>query len=109
VSYVYLASPYTHKDPAVRLMRYQAAVKKAAQLMRDGEVVFCPIAHSHDIGIALGMPTDHEFWMKQDMPLLANAAKVVVLRIEGWSTSSGVNEEIKYAEQHGIPVEYVDP
>jgi hypothetical protein len=109
MSYVYLASPYTHQDRAIRLLRHRAAVKKAAHLMLEGHTVFCPIAHSHDIGLFLDKPVDHEFWMRQDIPLLANASKLLVLRLDGWSSSKGVYEEITYAEAHGIPVEYLDP
>ena len=46
---IYLASPYTHCDHAVRLERYRAVCRAAAGLIRRGRVVFSPIAHSHAI------------------------------------------------------------
>jgi hypothetical protein len=109
VSFTYLASNYTHADPAVRLERYWAVVKKATELMRAGECVFSPIAHTHEIGLMLGREVDHEFWMRQDKSLLQHASKLKVLTLEGWQQSRGVAEEIEAAKAMGIPVEYVEP
>jgi nucleoside 2-deoxyribosyltransferase len=108
MSYLYLASPYTHKDRAVRLLRHRQAVKKAAQLMLGGAAVFSPIAHSHDIGLFLDRPVDHDFWMMQDLPLLKHADRLMVLRLDGWMESRGMAAEIEYAEANGIPIEYID-
>ena len=54
---IYLASPYTHHDPEVRLERYRAVCRAAAGLIRQGRVVFSPIAHSHAI-TEHGLPGD---------------------------------------------------
>src|SRR3990167_9042060 len=94
---VYLCSPYTHHDPAVREERYRAAVKKAAELMMAGEHVFSPIAHTHEIGLVLDKPVDHEFWMRQDKAILRHCSVVKVLMIEGWSESAGISEEVTFA------------
>ncbi len=107
MSYTYLASPYTHQDPAIRILRFRAACAVAAGLMADGEVVFCPIAHSHPIDIEFQAPQSGEFWKVQDAPFLAGCSKMKVLMIPGWRESVGVTAEIKYAVDHGIPVEYI--
>ena len=104
-----MASPYTHADPAVREQRYRAAVKKAAELMLAGERVFSPIAHTHEIGLLIDRPVDHDFWMQQDFAVLRHCAKVVVLMLPGWMQSAGVGEEIELARKLSIPVEYVEP
>ena len=46
---IYLASPYTDLNPAVREARFQAACRSAAERMRTGHVVLCPVAHSHPL------------------------------------------------------------
>jgi hypothetical protein len=89
--------------------RYQAVLKEAARRMQRGEVVFCPIAHSHSIGKVIGVSTDHHFWMKQDIPLLVHSTKVVVYCLAGWDASRGVTEEVHIANRLGIPVEFYHP
>ena len=44
---MYLASPYTAPDEAVRVARYGAAYLMAGQLLREGHLFFSSIAHSH--------------------------------------------------------------
>lgn len=44
---MYLASPYTAPDEAVRVARYGAAYLMAVQLLREGHLFFSSIAHSH--------------------------------------------------------------
>ena len=107
--YVYLASPYSDIDPAVRHQRYKAVCRIAGRLMEGGIVVFCPIAHSHAVGDVLDVrEAEHEFWMRQDIPFLARASKLVVAMLPGWKQSRGVSEEIYFAIRRGIPVEYLE-
>ena len=107
-SSVYLASPYTHSKPEVLAERCEAAQKAAARLMRAGVTVFSPIAHSH--GIAGFLPEelrrDNEFWLRQDLPLLARCDELWVLCLPGWEDSLGVQEEIAFAHALDIPVSY---
>jgi hypothetical protein len=105
----YLASPYTHELASVRQQRFEQAVDAAAMLMREGRVVFCPIAHSHDIGKVLGESTSFEFWMSQDIPILRMCDEVMVLCLDGWENSRGVQREMAIAQAVGIPVTYMDP
>ena len=106
----YLASPYTHADPAVREARYVAACKVAAELMLAGKVIFCPIAHSHPISEHMpeGCAVDPDLWKKQDEPYVGVCDELIVLRLRGWEKSGGVAHEIKEATARGIPVIYMD-
>ncbi len=54
---IYLASPYSHPDAVVREYRFRAACQAAASVMRSGQHVFSPIAHSHAIA-EYGVATD---------------------------------------------------
>lgn len=104
----YLASPYSHLDPAVREERYQAACRAAAALLRAGRLVFSPIAHSHPL-VAYGLPADWSFWQRYDRELLARCDEVLVLMLAGWRESVGVQEEIRIARELGKPVRYLAP
>ncbi len=113
----YLASPYSviwniSKSMAarVRRRRFEEVCKKAADMMKEGFNVFCPIAHSHPIEV-IGMPGElqsGDFWMKQDLEVLRHCSRLVVFRMEGWNESSGVKREIAFAEENNIPVYYID-
>lgn len=105
--FVYLASPYTHPDPAVRERRFVEVCKVAASLMARGAAVFCPIAHSHPIDLLAPLPQTTSFWMAQDLPLLRCASRMVVLMLDGWRQSKGIAAEIAAAEAVGIPIEYM--
>jgi len=108
--FVYLASPYTHESRVVREMRYLAACRAAARLMRDGHVVFSPIAHSHSIEVSgIGEPISGDFWKDQDIPVLRHASMLKVLRLEGWEQSSSIRWEIQTAKALYLPIEFIDP
>ena len=104
---IYLASPYSHPDPAVREARFEAACKAAAGILREGGIVFSPIAHSHHIA-KYGLPPELGFWLRIDRAILAHCSAVHVLMLPGWRESKGVEAEIMEAERLGIPVEYME-
>jgi hypothetical protein len=103
----YLCSPYSHPDREVRTARFVRVVREAAKLMAAGESVFCPIAHSHPIDLALPKIEGHDFWMKQDIAILRHAARVKVLMLDGWQTSKGIAHELRVAGDLNIPVVYL--
>ena len=105
---IYLASPYTHHDPDVRQQRFEAACRVAAELIRVGKTVFSPIAHSHAI-CRYGLPLDWRFWERHDRRYLEACDEVVVLMLDGWPESVGVQAEIDIARSLGKPVSYLDP
>ena len=106
--YEYLASPYTHPDANIRAARYRSVVAATAYLMLEGRVIFSPIAHSHNIELCMSAQQSGSFWKRQDMPLLLNASRLVVLTLDGWKESSGLKWEIETAKEIGIPVEMMD-
>ena len=111
MSFIYLAAPYSHPLPAVRELRFHQANAAAAWLMSQGHVVFSPISHSHPIAAYLTaeMLMDHEFWMAQDLGILALASLMIVLQVSGWEKSKGVVAEIEHAKKHGINTTYLEP
>lgn len=105
--YTYLASPYSHPDPAVREERFQAVCLVAAHLMSLGQVVFSPIAHSHPIALAGELPGDWEYWKSAAETMIRNAEELKVVMLPGWDESKGVAAEIEMAENLGIPISYL--
>lgn len=103
---IYLASPYTHPDSEVRRQRFEAACRAAAELIRMGKTVFSPIAHSHAICL-YGLPLDWRFWERHDRRYLEMCDEVVVLMLDGWRESAGVQAEIEIAQSLGKPVSYL--
>ena len=102
---IYLASPYSHPDANVRHARYEAACQKAAEMMRDGRLVYSPIVHSHPLG-ELGLPGDWPFWAEHNRRMLGVCSGLVVLQLSGWERSRGVAEEIRIAETIGLPTQF---
>ena len=80
---IYLVSPYSHPDAAVRSRRYLAACRAAACL-----------------------PTDWVFWQRHDEEYLRCCDELVVLTLDGWRESQGVAGEIQLAQRLGKVVRY---
>ena len=106
---VYLAVPYSHPDPSVKERRFQTVNKVAGILMQRGLHIFSPISHTHPIAICHSLPEGWEFWKDYDEAVLRHCCKVLVLMLDGWKDSEGVNAEINAALDLGLPVEYLDP
>lgn len=105
---IYLASPYSHPDPAVREQRFRAACQVAADMMRQGEQVFSPIAHTHPIA-EFGLPKGWEFWEKFDRWFIERCEEFAILEIDGWKTSKGIRAEMALTVKYSKPVTYIDP
>lgn len=109
LEYTYLAIPYTF-DPE---LSYEIATIVAGNLASEGIVVFSPITHSHPISQYLPpeMQCDHEFWMKQDLPLLQHAKdiKFIVVGSNGMTlidNSRGCQEEMRQSIIQNKPISY---
>ena len=105
---MYLCSPYSHTDAAVREARFQAACRYAAEMLRCGICVFSPIVHSHVL-TGLGLPNDWEFWKRRDLGYLEACSGVAVLMLDGWKDSTGVQWEIATSRELGKPLIFIAP
>lgn len=98
----YLACPYSHPDPLVRVRRFDAANQATVALIKEyGWNVFSPITHSHPLHLR-GLAGDWAFWERMDTEYLECSTRIVVLRIPGWSQSVGVKAELKIANRLGL-------
>lgn len=103
----YLASPYSHPDEAVRLYRFEAAKFAAAKLMNEDIAVFSPIAYSHPIALSYELPTDWNFWQDQDESMITALDLFMVLPLDGWQQSVGVQAELEIAKNLSKPPMYL--
>jgi hypothetical protein len=112
----YLACPYTfkHANPetarAVRTWRAHQATLATAWLIRGKQWnVLSPITHSHPLHEIGQCDGDWKFWEKIDREFIQCSQRMVVLMLDGWRISEGVQAEIKIAQEAGLPVEYLLP
>ena len=105
---IYLASPYSDPDPAVKAQRFDVACEAAAALMRQGHMVFSPIAHTHPIA-RFDLPGGWHFWAAYDRAFIQWCDELWVLTLPGWDASVGVTAEIEFADMLGKPKRYIDP
>lgn len=105
---VYLATPYFHADLAVRVARFDKACKIAGELMREGLHVFCPIAHTHPIATVCDLPKGFGWWGTYDRNILSRCDRLLVVKMDGWEESVGVQAEIEIALELGLKVSYME-
>lgn len=106
---IYLAVPYSHPDPDVRVARFNAVNRVAAKLMNAGWHIYSPISHTHPIAIAGELPTGWEFWQAYDEAILKECRELRILQLSGWEESKGVKGETEIALRLGIPISYLEP
>jgi len=104
----YLAIPYSHEDVLIRKYRFEIANKIAAALTREGRIIFSPISHCHPL-TDYGLPDSWEYWKKYAYEFLKVVKKLIVIKLNGWEKSIGVQGEIKIANELGVTIEYIDP
>jgi hypothetical protein len=105
---IYLACAYSHPDPAIREQRFHAACAVAARLLLDGHLVYSPVVHGHPL-TQHGLPGDWPFWERHARWHLERCDEVVVLMLNGWDASEGVQAEIGIATELGKVVWYRYP
>lgn len=102
---VYVAVPYSHEDESVREGRFRRVCEYVAELSRAGVTVFSPISMMHPVA-KYGLPGDWAFWEKFDTAFLRRCDRMIVLCLDGWEDSTGVNAEIKIMQDMGKPIIY---
>lgn len=109
MSFWYLGSPYS-KHPGGLDKAHEEACMAAAKLIAAGVPVFSPVAHSHSIAFFGNLDArDHGKWMPVDEPLMRAAHGLIVLMIDFWRESRGLQEEIAYFTGAKKPVVYMTP
>ena len=108
---VYLACPYTHADPLIRIWRYELATAAAATLIARGLIVFSPITMTHPIDILLAgadKTLGSDYWLRFDEAFMKCCSQMIILTLEGWDQSDGISREIEFFRRHGKRVSFMD-
>ena len=108
IGYWYLASPYS-KYPQGLEAAFIEVSKAAAQLIKQGVRIYCPISHSHPIAIYGKIdPLDHSLWLAADKPFMDGARGLIVLKMDTWENSFGIGVEIEAFKAAGKPIQYME-
>jgi hypothetical protein len=81
---IYIAAPYYSPYPCITPM------------------FFHPVVKLHEL------PNDFAFWGDLSLDLLKRCDEMHLLKLEGWSVSRGVKEELDFCHKNGIKVSYVE-
>jgi nucleoside 2-deoxyribosyltransferase len=122
--YIYLGTPYCFRtkskeigvnkpdfsetDKKVRIERFEKVSEVAAKLFNAGFWVFSPISMTHPIAQYMEDAGVFSSWEKFDYFMLSQCDMMFALCIDGWELSDGLQKEITFARQNGIPVIYID-
>ncbi len=108
---IYVASPYTHTDPAIEDERNISVALATGYLMNHYAALafFSPICHSHIIARNCNILGQWEYWKHLDEIMISKCDELWVLCLEGWEKSVGVTAEVKYAKELGLEIKYILP
>lgn len=106
---VYLASPYSHKDPKVIHKRFEDAMRACLWGWTKGYLVYSPIFYTHLLDVALDCTVPHTYWVEFGLRMIDNCDQLWALKLRGWTKSVGVKYEINYAKSIGKEIVYIDP
>jgi len=104
---IYLASPYSSKHKRIQYERAMQVIEVAVHLIEVGLFVYSPIAAWHHVATTHKLPTDYTYWRKFDELMISRSNRVLVLTLNGWEQSKGVQAEIAFATSQGIPTFYI--
>ena len=105
---IYFASPYSHRLRIVRWWRTRCIRQIMAIVMKaqDAIIPFSPVALTHNInGLLPGFA-----WVEAyDKFFLLRFNAMIVVQIPGWERSEGIQEELLFCREHGIPYAFAKP
>lgn len=105
----YFASPYSHSNKLVEIIRYEITIACAAALTKKGLRLLEPIAMCHEQSQRHSLPSGYDFWQERDRGFIDRCDEVLVLQLPGWRESKGVTDEIQYAKKQGKLITYTTP
>lgn len=109
MSFIYVASPYTHESPQVREDRYLQVGYYFIHLLSKKKFPYSPIVANHHIAKEFGLKHKAVDWMAYNFAMLSSASELHILMLDGWNESVGVLAEINFwrAARQGERIEYV--
>ena len=102
---IYIACPYTHDDEGWMRIRKRVATGIELKLIEHGLVAYNAIRVMSDIEDDL--PEGFDVYA-YDLRVLSACEVLLVVRIDGWKESKGVQLEIAHAQSCDMPIVHVD-
>jgi hypothetical protein len=103
--FYYLATPYS-KFPGGKEAAFRLACRAAAQCYAEGILVFSPIAHCHPIAMVADLGTDYRQWQAFAEAMLRASLGMIIVRMEGWDVSDGVEAETNWCVRNNKPISF---
>jgi|SRR5579884_288218 len=107
---IYLAAPYTDPNPAVRRERFIKVTEASAYLISQNLKVVSPLTATHPIDLVMiknGIILDSDYWVDNDLMYMEMCTEMIILQLEGWEKSSGIKREVKFFQDHNLPISYM--
>src|SRR4051812_21185618 len=105
ITFWYLGSPYT-KYTYGRQAAYTLVCREAGRLTKSNIPVYSPIAHFHGIDLYGDNSLSYEVLLAAQQPFIDIACGLIVLKMNGWEDSFGLDFEIKQFTVSGKPIIY---
>lgn len=93
----YVAGPYSHKDAEVQHDRGKKHCEITCKLLKNGHLVYSPIAETMNLSEYGDMKGNWETWREKDIRQLDVCDEIIVLTLDGWKESIGTRAEIKHS------------
>lgn len=93
-------------------LRGEMCLKIAAEFVKQGIHVFSPIVYSKQIAAALNIPSLEErrkVVLEYLLTFLKLSKGLILVTMDGWKKSWGVNQELKFCQAYQIPVYLMNP
>lgn len=102
----YFASPYKHKDYNIRVERFKQVRAVVVRMINEQNYIipYSPIVYTHEI--SKDVKNDHD-WYEWDMHFLKVCKAMIVVQIDGWEKSEGVEKEIAYCKENDMPILHI--
>ncbi|WP_339347331.1 DUF1937 family protein [uncultured Sphingomonas sp.] len=103
---IYLSVPYSSPDSNIRADRVARVRREMARMMAQGHLTVCPVAMNHEAIEQLADAGDPggSYWRQLEAGLAAVCDELVVVAVEGWRESRGVQREIALFKDQAKPV-----
>lgn len=105
---LYFASPYSHRFRTVRWWRTRCIRRIMTMVMKaqDEIIPFSPVGATHNLN---GLLPGFNWVAAYDVFFLLRFDGMIVVQMPGWEESKGIEEELRFCREHGIPYAFAKP
>ena len=105
---IYIACPYGHLDPFIKLIRTQLSEAYQATLLNQGYNAISPIS-GHYMCQVNDVDDSSIRWLEINRQIVEICDEIHILMLKGWDKSTGIQNTIDQAKELGMKVKMIDP